>query len=71
MIIVEGLGALNLANSANRGFTPLLRFLNSKNRFAWENFVSNAGRTFGALPYFLGSLPAWRKRISRINWVAL
>lgn len=55
-IIVEGLGAEFVGKNAYRGFTPYLDSLISKSLY-WENFVSNGGRTFGALPSLLGSLP--------------
>ncbi|SHL85958.1 Phosphoglycerol transferase MdoB [Flavobacterium flevense] len=56
MIIVEGLGDEFIGKNANRGFTPYLDSMIPKSLY-WENFVSNAGRTFGALPSILGSLP--------------
>ena len=56
LIIVEGLGNEFIGNNANRGFTPYLDSLIPKSLY-WENFISNAGRTFGALPSILGSLP--------------
>jgi lipoteichoic acid synthase len=56
MIIVEGLGAEFLDKNAYRGFTPYLDSLISESLY-WENFVSNAGRTFGVVPSLLGSLP--------------
>lgn len=60
MIIVEGLGDEFIGKNENRGFTPFLDSLIPKSLY-WENFVSNAGRTFGALPSILGSLPYGEK----------
>ncbi|NLP56649.1 sulfatase-like hydrolase/transferase [Lutibacter sp. B1] len=56
IIIVEGLGAEFVGSGSYGGFTPYLDSLMSKSLY-WENFVSNAGRTFGVLPSILGSLP--------------
>lgn len=56
MIIVEGLGSEFIGKNEYRGFTPYLDALISKSLY-WENFISNSGRTFGALPSILGSLP--------------
>lgn len=66
MIIVEGLGAEFIGKNANRGFTPYLDSLIPKSLY-WENFVSNAGRTFGALPSILGSLPYGEKGFLELN----
>jgi lipoteichoic acid synthase len=55
-IIVEGLGSDFIDDGEYSGFTPYLDSLTSKSLY-WENFVSNAGRTFGALPALMGSLP--------------
>ncbi len=55
-IIIEGLGRDFTDNGEYKGFTPFLDSLTSKSLY-WENFVSNAGRTFGALPSLMGSLP--------------
>lgn len=60
MIIVEGLGDEFIGKNEYRGFTPFLDSLIPKSLY-WENFVSNAGRTFGALPSILGSLPYGEK----------
>lgn len=60
MIIVEGLGDEFIGKNEYRGFTPYLDSLIPKSLY-WENFVSNAGRTFGALPSILGSLPYGEK----------
>jgi lipoteichoic acid synthase len=55
-IIMEGLGRDFTDDGEYSGFTPYLDSLISKSLY-WENFVSNAGRTFGALPALMGSLP--------------
>ena len=55
-IIVEGLGSDFVDQGEYNGFTPYLDSLTSKSLY-WENFMSNAGRTFGALPSIMGSLP--------------
>ena len=55
-IIMEGLGSDFTDDGEYKGFTPYLDSLTSKSLY-WENFVSNAGRTFGALPSLIGSLP--------------
>lgn len=59
-LIVEGLGRDFVGRGAEYGgFTPFLDSLTTTGLF-WENFLSNAGRTFGALPSILGSLPLAR-----------
>jgi lipoteichoic acid synthase len=56
-VIVEGLGRNFTGPEASySGFTPFLDSLAGKSLY-WNNFLSNAGRTFGALPSILGSLP--------------
>ena len=60
-IIVEGLGRDFTGPDARYGgFTPFLDSLSQRSLY-WENFLSNAGRTFGALPSILGSLPYGRE----------
>lgn len=66
MIIVEGLGDEFIGKNEYRGFTPFLDSLIPKSLY-WENFVSNAGRTFGALPSILGSLPYGEKGFLELN----
>ena len=66
MIIVEGLDGEFIGKNAYRGFTPYLDSLIPKSLY-WENFVSNAGRTFGALPSILGSLPYGEKGFLEMN----
>jgi len=56
IIMVEGLGGEFIGNHNYAGFTPYLDSLISKSLY-WENFVSNAGRTFGVLPSLTASLP--------------
>lgn len=57
MIVVEGLGRdFTGENAEYPGFTPFLDSLANKSLY-WTNFVSNAGRSFGALPSILGSVP--------------
>lgn len=56
-IVVEGLGADFCGPDAlYGGATPFLDSLAQKSLY-WTNCLSNAGRTFGALPDILGSLP--------------
>jgi phosphoglycerol transferase MdoB-like AlkP superfamily enzyme/TolA-binding protein len=66
MIIVEGLGNEFIGKNGYSGFTPYLDSLIPKSLY-WENFVSNAGRTFGALPSILGSLPYGEKGFLELN----
>ncbi|HNP78426.1 MAG TPA: sulfatase-like hydrolase/transferase, partial [Cyclobacteriaceae bacterium] len=57
VIIVEGLGRdFTGPDAVYGGFTPFLDSLAGHSLF-WKNAVSNAGRTFGAPPSILGSLP--------------
>lgn len=57
VIVVEGLGRDFMGPDAvYGGFTPFLDSLAGVSLF-WKNAVSNAGRTFGAPPSILGSLP--------------
>ena len=60
IIMAEGLGSDFMRNNSYGGFTPFLDSLSSKSLF-WENFVSNAGRTFGAATSLLKSLPYGEK----------
>lgn len=66
IIIVEGLGGEFVGKNTYRGFTPFLDSLITKSLY-WENFVSNAGRTFGVLPSLLGSLPYGEKGFLELN----
>lgn len=65
-IIVEGLGSDFIDDGEYKGFTPFLDSLTSKSLY-WENFVSNAGRTFGALPSLIGSLPFGENGFMEMN----
>ncbi|MFV8367960.1 sulfatase-like hydrolase/transferase [Flavobacterium sp. LB2R40] len=65
-IIVEGLGSDFIDEGEYKGFTPYLDSLTSKSLY-WENFVSNAGRTFGALPSLIGSLPFGQNGFMELN----
>ena len=65
-IIVEGLGSDFTDNGDYKGFTPYLDSLAEKSLY-WENFVSNAGRTFGALPSLMGSLPFGENGFMELN----
>jgi cellulose synthase/poly-beta-1,6-N-acetylglucosamine synthase-like glycosyltransferase/phosphoglycerol transferase MdoB-like AlkP superfamily enzyme len=57
IILVEGLGrAFTNKNAYLGSFTPFLDSLSGKSLY-WENFLSEGGRTFAALPSVLGSLP--------------
>lgn len=66
IIIVEGLGDEFIGKNEYRGFTPYLDSLIPQSLY-WENFVSNAGRTFGALPSILGSLPYGENGFLELN----
>ena len=65
-IIMEGLGSDFTDDGEYKGFTPYLDSLTSKSLY-WENFVSNAGRTFGALPSLMGSLPFGENGFMELN----
>ncbi|MBP6180454.1 sulfatase-like hydrolase/transferase [Flavobacterium sp.] len=65
-VIVEGLGSDFIDDGEYKGFTPYLDSLTSKSLY-WENFVSNAGRTFGALPSLIGSLPFGENGFMEMN----
>jgi phosphoglycerol transferase MdoB-like AlkP superfamily enzyme len=65
-IIVEGLGSDFIDKGEYNDFTPYLDSLTSKSLY-WENFLSNAGRTFGALPSIMGSLPFGENGFMEIN----
>ncbi|MEN9686247.1 MAG: hypothetical protein RLZZ28_2033 [Bacteroidota bacterium] len=57
ILLVEGLGRAFTNEGAYLGnFTPFLDSLSQKSLY-WENFLSEGGRTFAALPSVLGSLP--------------
>ncbi|MFV7234235.1 sulfatase-like hydrolase/transferase [Flavobacterium sp. ZB4R12] len=65
-IIMEGLGSDFTDVGEYKGFTPYLDSLATKSLY-WENFVSNAGRTFGALPSLMGSLPFGENGFMELN----
>lgn len=65
-IIVEGLGSDFTDDGEYAGFTPYLDSLTTKSLY-WKNFVSNAGRTFGALPSLMGSLPFGENGFMELN----
>ncbi len=65
-IIVEGLGSDFTDDGEYSGFTPYLDSLTKKSLY-WKNFVSNAGRTFGALPSLMGSLPFGENGFMELN----
>jgi lipoteichoic acid synthase len=66
MIIVEGLGADFIGKNYYHGFTPYLDSMIPKSLY-WENFMSNAGRTFGAAPSLLASLPYGENGFLELN----
>ena len=59
-ILVEGLGSEFVGDRQFSGFTPYLNSLIPKSLF-WDNFLSNTGRTFGALPSIMASVPFGEK----------
>ncbi|MEM8520820.1 sulfatase-like hydrolase/transferase [Flavobacterium sp. PL12] len=65
-IIIEGLGSDFTDEGEYSGFTPYLDSLTKKSLY-WKNFVSNAGRTFGALPSLMGSLPFGENGFMELN----
>lgn len=57
IVLFEGLGRAFTNQGAYLGnFTPFLDSLSEQSLY-WENFLSEGGRTFAALPSVLGSLP--------------
>jgi len=66
ILMMEGLGDEFIGNNNYRGFTPFLDSLIPKSLY-WENFVSNAGRTFGVYPSILGSLPFGKNGFMDLN----
>ena len=57
ILLVEGLGRAFTNKGAYLGnFTPFVDSLADKSLY-WENFLSEGGRTFAALPSLIGSLP--------------
>ncbi|UWX61252.1 sulfatase-like hydrolase/transferase [Chryseobacterium oranimense] len=56
-VVLEGFGHAYTSSKGYIGnFTPFLDSLANKSLY-WENSLSSAGRTFGALPSLTGSLP--------------
>lgn len=60
ILLVEGLGSEFVGERQFSGFTPYLNSLIPESLF-WDNFLSNTGRTFGALPSLTASLPFGEK----------
>ena len=57
IVILESMGRNVCGPNARFGsFTPFLDSLTGKSLY-WENFLSNAERTYGAIPNVIGSLP--------------
>jgi len=57
LVVLEGFGKAYTSPKGYVGnFTPFLDSLSQKS-LSWENNLSSAGRTFGALPSLTGSLP--------------
>jgi uncharacterized sulfatase len=66
-ILVEGLGRSFSGPDARLGsFTPFLDELSVKSLY-WMNFLSTQGRTFGALPSILASLPYAEKGFTNLG----
>lgn len=67
IILVEGLGRAFTNKGAYLGnFTPFIDSL-SENSLYWENFLSEGGRTFAALPSIIGSLPFAKNGFSELG----
>ncbi|WP_334057250.1 sulfatase-like hydrolase/transferase [Polaribacter sp. P097] len=66
VILVEGLGSEFVGDKYYSGFTPYLNSLIPKSLF-WPNFLSNTGRTFGALPSLMASVPFGNKGFLEIE----
>jgi hypothetical protein len=66
VIIVEGLGSEFVGERNYSGFTPYLDSMIPKSLF-WDNYLSNAGRTFGAIPSLFASLPLGEKGFLEIE----
>nr|WP_292008967.1 LTA synthase family protein [Chryseobacterium sp.] len=66
-IVMEGFGHAYTSSGGYIGnFTPFLDSLASKS-LSWENSLSSAGRTFGALPSLTGSLPVGKNGFLEIK----
>jgi phosphoglycerol transferase MdoB-like AlkP superfamily enzyme len=66
IIMVEGLGSEFVGDNNYGGFTPYLNSLIPKSLY-WKNFLSNTGRTFGALPSLTASVPFGEKGFLEIE----
>ncbi len=67
ILIVEGLGSDFLGDKAiYDGFTPYLESIRNQSLY-WENFLSNTGESFAALPTIVGSLPFGKEGFSNID----
>lgn len=65
-LIVEGLGSEFVGDKDYSGFTPYLNSIIPESLY-WDNFLCNTGRTFGAIPSLLGSLPFGKKGFLEIE----
>ncbi len=66
LIVVEGLGSEFVGDNDYAGFTPYINSIIPQSLY-WANFLSNTGRTFGALPSLTGSLPFGEKGFLEIE----
>ncbi|NCI47188.1 sulfatase-like hydrolase/transferase [Sediminibacterium soli] len=67
IVLVEGLGRAFTGRDALLGnFTPFIDSLSQQGLF-WQNFLSEGGRSFAALPSILGSLPFARNGFSGLD----
>ena len=67
IVLVEGLGRAFTNKEAYLGnFTPFIDSLSDKSLY-WENFLSEGGRTFAALPSLLSSLPFAKNGFSELS----
>ncbi len=67
ILIVEGLGSDFVGDKAlYKGFAPFLDSLRGQSLY-WDNFVSNTGESFAAMPTILGSLPFGEKGFTNIE----
>lgn len=67
ILLVEGLGRAFTNDGAYLGnFTPFIDSLSSRSLY-WDNFLSEAGRTFAVLPSVLGSLPFLKTGFSEMG----
>ncbi|MDD7914481.1 hypothetical protein [Polaribacter ponticola] len=65
-IVVEGLGSEFVGDRDYSGFTPYLNSIIPESLY-WDNFLCNTGRTFGAIPSLIGSLPFGEKGFLEIE----